>query len=265
MEKEKNNVTEARSLMVVKANDIIQKARFQLSTQEQKIIIYLISKIKPRDKEFQPYQFDIAEFCRVCGIDERSGKNYRDLKSTIKALADKSLWVTIGDHEVLFRWINDVDIEKKSGTIEIQFHERMKPFLLDLKNNYTQYEMLYILAMKSQYAIRLYELMKSQVFKKKPVTYDIDEIKRLLMAENYIKLSDLKSRVIDIAATEINNLSDIFISYELIKQGRSYTQIKFRVQIKTELDDRLEAIKKIHEAIGEETPEMIKILTSNGE
>jgi plasmid replication initiation protein len=263
VEKEKTNVTESRSLMVVKANDIIQKARFQLSTQEQKIIIYLISKLKPGDKEFQPYQFDLKEFCKVCGIDSDNGKNYINLKSTIKSLADKSLWVTVGDHEILFRWINDVDITKKSGIIVIQFHERMKPFLLELKNNYTQYEMLYILAMKSQYAIRLYELLKSQAFKKKPVTYDIDELKRLLMAESYVKLSDLKSRVIDRAAAEINNLSDIFISYEFIKQGRSYTQIKFRIQAKTELDDRLETIKQIHEAIGEEIPGMLKTLTPN--
>jgi len=45
MDNEKINSTGNDSL--VKHNDLIQNARYNLSVQEQKIILYLISKIKP--------------------------------------------------------------------------------------------------------------------------------------------------------------------------------------------------------------------------
>ena len=50
---------------VVKANDLIQKSRFNLSLQQQKIVLYLISQITPYDEEFKLYEFSILDFCRI--------------------------------------------------------------------------------------------------------------------------------------------------------------------------------------------------------
>ena len=69
---------------VVKSNDLIQKSRFDLSLQEQKIILYLISQITPYDEEFKLYEFSIQDFCNICGIDHTSGGNYADLKKAVK-------------------------------------------------------------------------------------------------------------------------------------------------------------------------------------
>ena len=53
---------------VVKSNDLIQKSRFDLSLQEQKIILYLISQITPYDEEFKLYEFSITDFCKILAI-----------------------------------------------------------------------------------------------------------------------------------------------------------------------------------------------------
>ena len=245
----KKNITGLREYKIVKSNDIIQKARFQLSTQEQKIILYLISKIKPTDKEFESYSFSIVEFCNICGINLDSGANYSNLKSTIKSLADKSLWVKLEKNkQTLVRWINKASILENTGIVEIRLDDDMKPYLLELKYNFTQYELLYTLAMKSQYSIRLYEILKSYEFKK-TIIYEIENLKQILLAENYKLFGDFKRRVIDIAITEINNLSDISITYELIKEGRKYVKIKFVIKLKKDLDERLVTWKRIHEVI----------------
>ena len=241
----KKNLPEMREYKIVKSNDIIQKARFQLSTQEQKIILYLISKIKPTDKEFESYSFSIVEFCKICGIDSDNGSNYSNLKSTIKSLADKSLWVRLDKNsQTLVRWINKAKIIENSGIVEIRLDDDMKPYLLELKNNFTQYELLYTLAMKSQYSIRLYEILKSYEYKKN-IIYEVDILKQILLAENYKLFGDFKRRVIDIAITEINSLSDISITYELIKEGRKYVKIKFTIKLKKDLDERLDTWKRI--------------------
>ena len=75
------NVDTSRSYKVVKANSLIQQARFSLSSQEQKITLFIISKIKPEDAEFKEYKFGAQEFCRVCGIDYTGGKNNTILNS----------------------------------------------------------------------------------------------------------------------------------------------------------------------------------------
>ena len=133
-------IKDERNLYVVKANELIQKSRFDLSLQQQKIVLYLISKIKYTDEEFTEYEFSIQDFCSVCGIYAESGNNYADLKKNIKAIADKSVWVMLDNGtETLVRWIEKPYISKGNGTIKIKLDKDMKPFLLQLKKKYTQY------------------------------------------------------------------------------------------------------------------------------
>ena len=103
---EEQNLIKYREYKIIKSNDLIQKSRFQLSVQEQKIILYIISKIKPNDKDLSLQDIKITEFCKICGIDYDNGKNYKNVKDTIKTLADKSLWLTLDNgYDVLLRWI----------------------------------------------------------------------------------------------------------------------------------------------------------------
>jgi hypothetical protein len=76
-------ITTERSHAIVKHNRLIQKSRHNLSLQEQKIILYLVSKIKPEDTKLKQYEFRLSEFCRVCGI-EKSGRTYKELKDTVQ-------------------------------------------------------------------------------------------------------------------------------------------------------------------------------------
>lgn len=239
-----------RDYKVVKSNELIQKSRFQLSMQEQKIILYMISKIKPDDEDFIEQDFSIIEFCKVCGIETNSGKNYKNVKDAIKALADKSVWIMLDNGtETLIRWINKAWVNKKSGIIKIRLDDEMKPYLLQLQNNFTSYELLYTLAMKSQYSIRLYEILRSQEYKRKAVIFDIDELKRLLSAENYKRFPDFKRYVLDIALREINNLSDLNVTYEIIKEGRRYAKLEFSIKLKKDMKERLETWARIDEVI----------------
>lgn len=243
MEQDNFHLAELRNKTVVKANELIQKSRFNLSLQQQKIVLYLISQITPYDEEFKLYEFSIPEFCRVCGIDITSGKNYQDLKQAIKDIADKSLWINIDeDEETLLRWIEKPYINKKSGIVKIRLDEDMKPFLLQLQQNFTQYELLWTLHFKSKYTIRLYELMKSIHFHELETyqrVFKLGELRRMLGAENYTTYQAFKTRVLNPAVEEINSYSDKTVCYEAIKQGRAVEKIKFTISTK----DTLERIK----------------------
>lgn len=224
-----------RNRTVVKANELIQKSRFNLSLQQQKIVLFLISQISAFDEEFKLYEFNIADFCRICGIDETSGKNYTDLKQAIKDIADKSLWITIEDEETLLRWIEKPYLNRNSGVIKIRLDEDMKPFLLQLKRNFTSYELLWTLKFSSKYTIRMYELIKSIHFDERESysrTFTLEELQKMLGAESYKNYFNFKARVLEPAIDEINAYSDKLLSYEAIKSGRAVTNIKLIISTK---------------------------------
>jgi plasmid replication initiation protein len=230
-------LSEMRSKTVIKANDLIQKSRFNLSLQQQKIVLYLISQITPYDEEFKLYEFDIGDFCRVCGINETSGKNYSTLKAAVKEIADKSLWISIAeDEETLLRWIEKPYINKKSGVIKIRLDEDMKPFLLQLKKNFTTYEIFWTLSFKSKYSIRLYELVKSIHYHELETyerVFNLEELKRMLGAETYKTYQSFKERAFLPAVKEVNMYSDKTIKFEAIKRGRSVEYIKIIADTKS--------------------------------
>ena len=68
------NKEKTRERLVVKKNELIQKTRYALNSNEQKILLYVISKIKPDDKELYEYDFGLQEICDVLGITQ-NGKN----------------------------------------------------------------------------------------------------------------------------------------------------------------------------------------------
>jgi plasmid replication initiation protein len=239
-------LTELREYKVVKSNELIQKSRFQLSLQEQRVVLYLISKIKPDQDEFESYQFDIAQFCRVCGIDSDNGKNYINIKKTIQALADRSIWMTMPNgKETLLRIIEKSYIDPDLGTIEIRIDNDLRPYLLHLKERFTQYELLYTLAMRSQYSVHIYEILKSLEYKHTNPVFDLEELKKQLMATHYKRFPDFKRNVLDIAVREINDVSDLSVSYQITREGHKFSKIEFSIKPKEDLDERMETWSKI--------------------
>jgi len=245
----KKTISEQRDYKVVKSNELIQQSRFNLSVQEQKIILFLISKIKPEDVELKEYIFEIKDFCKVCGLDAENGANYKYIKQTLKNLRDKSIWITLSNgSETTLAWIDKVTMQPNSGAVTIKIDDLMKPYLLELQKNFTQYGLIYILGMKSQYSIRIYELLKSYENIHIKI-FDIDELKRTLSCENYARFPDFKRYVLDIALREINTLTDIIIEVIPIKEGKKFTQIKFVIKSRKEITERLKTFAEIEKLL----------------
>lgn len=223
----KIDIAKQREYKVVKANELIQSARYDLNIIELKALAYIFSKVKPIDKELQEYTFSIKEYCQVCGIDYKNGGNYEYIKNTIKSLRDKSFWLLEENGtEVLIGWLSKARINKGSGKITVKLDEDLHKYVIGLFANYTQYELLSTLPMKSNYSFRMYELLKSYAFTKHH-TFNIDELKRALAAEHYKNFKDFRKKVIEISVKEINLYTDIEISWEPITKGKKVVQVKF--------------------------------------
>lgn len=239
---EKKELKDMRSYSVVKGNELVQKNRFELSLTEQKTVAFICSMIKPPENgsPFQlEYDFNIRDYCKVCGIDYDNGNNYANIKATLKHLRDRSMWLTMPDgSESLCGWLAKVNTNKKSGIVKIKIDEDLAPYLFALGQRFTQYQLSNILAMKSAFSVRMYELMKSYAFQKSK-TFEVDELKRLLMVDgvkSYKNFNLFKTYVLDKALEEINELTDINVKLEPITKGKKVVQVRFTIEPKTPLD-----------------------------
>jgi plasmid replication initiation protein len=239
-EHEKKEIETKREYWVVKGNELIQKNRFELSLTEQKTIAFICSMIKKSNNApYQlEYEFNIRDYCKVCGIDYAGGKNYKNIKTTLKHLSDRSMWLDDGESETLMRWLSYVKINKNSEKVFIEIDRTIAPFLFELKEKFTKYQLYNILAMKSAFSVRIYELLKSYAYQKNK-TFDLEELKRLLEVENvksYVRFPDFRRKVLEKAQEEINELTDLNISYKPITKGKKVIKIEFQIDTKSPID-----------------------------
>lgn len=276
---EKIVISKSRDYIVSKSNQIVQKSRYNFTVSEQRTIAYICSKIKPieaidraKGTPFQlDYEFNILDYARVCSI-EKNGKFYNEAKAILKSVADKSMWLILPDgSETLVRWLAKVTTNKRSGIVKIKIDEDLAPYLFDLQSKFLSYGLKNILNMKSQYSIRLYELVKSyhdmkvgqtdhrdfaEKIRNPQKTYwtmELEELKKLLMVENiktYNNFKDFRKKVLEIAQKEINELTDITLYFEPITKGRKTVKVKFTIVLKNMME-RISADAKNDELFGE--------------
>lgn len=233
-------IRKERDYVVAKDNWIITRSRFSLTLQQQKILLYLISRIKPTDEIGTIYELPISDFKKVCGYD--NDYYYKAIKDDIKKLHDTSSWIEIEKgREVLFSWIDKAEINRNSGVIKIAFHSTVSPYLFELREKYTQYNLLNILCLSHKYSIRLYEYLLANKYKK-TFEVSIDELKKRIDAESYTIFGNFKNRVLIPAVLDINDYTDINIEYTFKKTGKTITSIVFKI---TQSDGRDYAITKV--------------------
>lgn len=247
---QQEKINNERSLSVYKRDDMIQKGRFKLSVQEQRAVLYAISKIKPTDTHLTEYIFDIKDFYRVIGWENES---YTAFKALLISLKSKSWWAEIDDNgtESALSWFSTVRSNKRSGKVTVKFHEDMMPFLLQVAEQgefYTFYNLKYVLPMSSKHSPRLYEILKSYQKNNRQWFFDIDKLKKLMDCENYNRWPDFRRYALDPAVEEINKYTDICIAYTAVKEGRKVTRIVFYMDNKT-LSERLETETQINEVL----------------
>lgn len=219
--------------LVVKSNELLRNTRYTLNTTEQKLLVYIISMIKAEDKEFKEVEINIVEYCRLAGIETNSGNIYQYIKDQIQTLANKSWWIPVNDSkEILFRWIDKASIEKGSGTVKIKLHDNLKPYLLDIRSNFTKYELINVLTLHGKYAIRLYELFKSYLWQAH-WEVSVNDLKNLLnVANKYKQFKEFKRSLLIPAIDEINKYTDLEVKFRPIKQGKTIKDIFFAIEEK---------------------------------
>jgi plasmid replication initiation protein len=214
---------------VVWQQNRLAEARYELTPREQKLVLYVISMIEPEDEFFKLHKINVKHFAEIAGLD--SNALYKELREV--ALQIKSKPLVINGHiepgdtnptELITSWFADVVIQPNGdGYIGVSISERLKPYLLQVKREFFRYRLAYVLHLRSGYAIRLYQWAKRWQYAGKR-RISIDELRVVMgtveltpkgnISKTLLALyKDFKKRALLPAVTEINQRTDIFVSF----------------------------------------------------
>lgn len=220
---------------IVAQNNSLIDAPKDLSLLEYKLFLTVVSKIDPTCDEIPSFSISAEEFSKITGLQNNSSM-YRDLQKAADKLMKRVAHVYDPELNVTI----NVNLTRKSlywheqGRIEIHLSNDVKPFLLHLQKEFTQYKLSNITHLSSLYAIRLYELLKKQEILGKRIFELQDLREKLGVSKNqYIRFADLKKRVLDIAQREINDKTDLIVYYSLKKERQKVVAIKFDISSKS--------------------------------
>jgi plasmid replication initiation protein len=206
-----------KELKVYKDNKLID-ARYRLTFNEQRFVLFAISKIE-RGMRNGEYSFHIREFARLVG-GENNREIYRVFRALVKLIMRKPLcFCPDEDTEVICNWFSSVKYKRNSAIVSFRFAQELEPYLFDLQKRFTTYSLKQVLKFRSIYSIRFYELLKRDEWIGETVI-SIEKLRAMLGLENmYPSYGSFKQKVIEVARKELK------FSYKEVKEGRKVVGI----------------------------------------
>lgn len=224
-----------RKATVTQGNALARSAQ-QMTLYEKRLVYIAIASISRDQTDFVTTELPVTELERLFGVNTKA--IYKIAKDTALALLERTIMIgNDADGWTAFQWVSRaryVPAHKhpnRTATLQITFHEDLKPYLLQLRDNFNTVPLLQLLSIPSFNSARLFELLHHDSFRgqKAFLTYDIEDLKKRIGLEGkYAKFKDFRY-VLDRAATDLAAHTSLCFSYTGIQQGRSYSQLRFRV------------------------------------
>jgi len=171
---------------------------------------------------------DFAKECRI-----KTHSAYTQLEIASRNLIKRNFsYTNEKGKRVLSNWVIDCTYEE--GGIAIRFPEIVLLMLteFDKLNPYTKYKKDIVLTLKKDYSFDIYHLAKKhQAMGSFQISLD-ELFEQLGLPESYRRIGNLKDRVIHPSIDEITANTDVILTYENVKQGRSVVGFKFIVREK---------------------------------
>lgn len=141
------------------------------------------------------------------------------------------------DEPVKSRWIQRSKHVKGMASISIIFTYDVVNEIVRIdgfEKFFTSYMLEQTASMKSTYSVRLYELLIQWKSTKNTPVFELKRFREQLGIndEEYTRMDNFKKRILDSSIEEINEKSDIKVSYEQVKKGRTITGFKFKILAK---------------------------------
>jgi len=229
----------AKSNLVVKTN-YLNTVLQNLTLVEIRIIQLAIVDARETGKGLStdtPLRIDAMRYAEVFNTTRQNG--YLMMKDAEETLFNRRFsFLDDDERTVKSRWISQVRYLDDEGAIEVVFTPAVVKGITRIdgaEEFFTKYLLEQTARMDSNYSIRLYELLVQWKKAGKTPLFELEQFRGQmgLGINEYKRMCDFKRRVLDLAVEEINEKSDLKVSYEQEKKGRRITGFKFKIITKS--------------------------------
>nr|WP_290447763.1 replication initiation protein [Pseudomonas sp. 21LCFQ02] len=218
---------------IYKSNALIE-ASYTLSVAEQRIILACIAQVdrgSPITDEVM-YSVPVATIAKAIGSDSKS--IYKELLEASRKLRQRSVKIELEPNgggrkpkTLEASWVQSIVYNEQEGVINLRFNKDMLPFLTELKEQFTRYNLSDVAKMTSIYSIRLFEMLIQYTNIGSREIALVDLRKWLQLNDKYALMADLRRYVIEPAVNQMNEHSPLQVRYELKRSCRKITHLNF--------------------------------------
>ena len=218
----------------IRQHNAITTARYEMTACEMDIVFYLLSLLRKEDRIGTYYQVKVKDLQNLTGRQW----NYQQFLEATSALRGREYVFEDNKRLLQVGLLASAEYIKGEGVIELEISEKIRPYLIDLKRNFTSFRLQAAFSLSSKYAKRIYQIASQWKDKSESRIFKIHDLKVMLTlkdpkgieSEQYSKVSMFQKFVLDVAVRQINQHTDLHISYELIKKGRAFESIRFLIR-----------------------------------
>jgi|GEM_PF-4736313 len=199
---------------------------FDFELKEKQFLFLLIQKIKEDNSNDTLYYYDLKKIKSLLKLDRNS---YEMIYEMIDSICKKCMFIFLdnGDYKTVSMF-DSISYDKKIKNLNVYFGKSaiktFKNFNMYLSNNYIEN----ILNLTKKNSLELY--LKTEInLSKGYFSLKIEDIKKVFNV-NYKTTGEIKRALINKCVEDINNNTDISISFEDLKEGKEIIGFTFNIK-----------------------------------
>lgn len=222
------------SKLRVNIGNALTNAAQGLLLSEKRVLMFAVAKLDT----FKPdggtasgrVKLSASEYAELYGVDANTA--YDQLQACGESIIKKQVcWyeeTPKGIKKIQINWLGKAEYIKGEGVVNLWFTPQIQPQLVQLKRNFTSYQLQQASALRSLYSWRLLELL-SQYESTGWRQISIEEFAESMEAtakqrENFAKI---RTKIIEPAVKELAEKDGWLIRWTPIKEGRKVAALRF--------------------------------------
>lgn len=217
---------------ICKANELINAA-YVYDHYEQRLLGEALSELDSRQQYKLDHVFIVSLEAFAKHMPHKSKvEAWIDMQDSAGSLFERRITIRpkVGETHTI-RWLSEkIQIDHQQKRIGLVFGQRVMQYLTDLKGAFTTLSDAQVMDFKSIYTPRVYEWVKQyQNMRTNERVMDVSEIReKLELGDKLKQYSALRERVLESACKEITKKTDIRLTFEPVRVGKSVLRVKFK-------------------------------------
>ena len=219
-------------------------ASYGLNVAESRLVLLAITIAKEYLNTAQAHsllgkhiEISAQRYVDMFGVSKSSA--YRLLKDTCRSLFKRQFSYTeAAESKDLWHrtshWVTDIAYMNESETVALRLSPAIIASIDELEEQLSSYDILEVANLTNAHTIRLYELLNALYRKSETPRVSIEDLRNKLgiLEHEYKRMFDFKRQVLDYAIEQINEHTDLKVSYKQHKTVRTISAFTFNIELK---------------------------------